>query len=72
MATWTQTGERTTWAASLAGAVLTVTRTGVDSWAPRVEWPGGKRDRGPVCKTRLAGQRWAERRAREGNVSAGA
>jgi len=47
------------WVAEGPGrTVLTVTRLGLERWQPNI---AGRR--GPVCKTRLEAQRWAEREA---------
>ncbi len=67
--TWQQSPERSTWVAEWKGARLAVTRLGLDSWQAEVTWqPGTPRERSevsPAYRTRLAGQAWAARTARE-------
>lgn len=64
---WRQSPDRSTWVASSHGALLSVTRLSLDSWAPRVQWPSGETAASPNLRTRAAAQRWCERRAGEGN-----
>lgn len=59
MTTWTRSSDRDVWVAEGPGRkLLTVTRLSVERWQPAVE-----DQRGPVCRTRLAAQAWAEREA---------
>jgi hypothetical protein len=51
--------ELSCWQAEAGGTVLTATRLAVDRWQPKA----GDR-RGPVCRNRLAAQRWAEDQVR--------
>lgn len=53
--TWAQSPERGVWRAEVGGTVLTVSCLSVDQWVPEVAG-----QRGPVCRTRKAAQRWAE------------
>ncbi|HTS97018.1 MAG TPA: hypothetical protein VMI33_10390 [Streptosporangiaceae bacterium] len=66
-AVWTRTGERRTWTAGLAGAVLSASRQADGGgWAAQVRWPAtaGRAARSATLygfATRAAAQRWAER-----------
>jgi hypothetical protein len=60
---WQQTGDSRTWVAEIPGRpgdLLVVTQLGRGRYQPVVEGPA--RLRGPVTKTRLEAQAWAEKR----------
>lgn len=52
---WVRSPELSCWQAEVRGVMLTVTRLSVDQWVPEA---GSQR--GPVCRSRLAAQRWAQ------------
>jgi hypothetical protein len=56
----------TTWAASLDGARLVVTRAGIARWEPEVR-RGSSVRRGPVCPDRVTAQQWCVRAIKPAN-----
>jgi hypothetical protein len=60
--TWRRSTERSTWVAEVGEAMLAVTRlTGGEGWRPMVRSPGRAEATGPVSRTRIGAQQWAER-----------
>jgi hypothetical protein len=57
---WRQSPDLATYRAASGSAILTVTRLSLDRWQPAIDVPAGRLS-GPVCRTRMHAQRWAER-----------